>query len=97
MLAPGFIGPYKVTKRVEKLPYQVELPTELAGVHNVFHVSHLRKCLHKTATLGEPNHLLHISMEPITLVPPTASWSIELGSFVTKKLGRSDYNGEKTQ
>jgi hypothetical protein len=26
-------------------PYQVELPAKLAGVHNVFHVSQLKRCL----------------------------------------------------
>jgi len=50
-LAPRFTGPYEITKRVGTLAYRVEVPSELAGVHNVLHVSHLRKCLHKTAIL----------------------------------------------
>jgi len=65
-LAPRFIGPYKISERVGTLAYHVELPSELAGVHNVFHVSYLRKCLYKTVTLGEPVRLLHIDTEPIT-------------------------------
>jgi hypothetical protein len=27
------------------LSYQVELPSKLSGVHNVFHVSQLKRCL----------------------------------------------------
>ena len=44
-LAPRFVGPYKIRKRIGKLAYKLELPKELAGVHPVFHVSQLRKCL----------------------------------------------------
>ena len=44
-LAPRFVGPYKIRKRIGKLAYKLELPDELAGVHPVFHVSQLRKCL----------------------------------------------------
>ena len=38
-LAPRFVGPYKIRKRIGKLTYKLELPEELAGVHPVFHVS----------------------------------------------------------
>ena len=44
-LAPRFVGPYKICKRIGKLAYKLELPEELVGVHPVFHVSQLRKCL----------------------------------------------------
>ena len=38
-LAPRFVGPYKICKRIGKLAYKLELPEELVGVHPVFHVS----------------------------------------------------------
>ena len=44
-LAPRFIGPFKIMARRGEVAYQLELPPELSGVHNVFHVSQLRKCL----------------------------------------------------
>jgi hypothetical protein len=44
-LAPRFVGPYHICKRIGKLDYKLELPEGLAGVHPVFHVSQLRKCL----------------------------------------------------
>ncbi|XP_024962131.1 uncharacterized protein LOC112502453 [Cynara cardunculus var. scolymus] len=46
-LNPRFIGPFKIIKRVRKQAYHLELPKELAGIHDVFHVGYLRKCLGK--------------------------------------------------
>ncbi|XP_024989196.1 uncharacterized protein LOC112523753 [Cynara cardunculus var. scolymus] len=46
-LSPCFIGPFKIIERVGKQAYRLELPKELAGIHDVFHVGYLRKCLSK--------------------------------------------------
>jgi hypothetical protein len=39
------IGPFLILKRVGEVAYQLELPDHLADVHDVFHVSQLKKCL----------------------------------------------------
>jgi hypothetical protein len=44
-LPPRYIGLYAIIDKYEPTPYQVELPAKLSGVHNVFHVSQLKKCL----------------------------------------------------
>jgi hypothetical protein len=44
-LAPRFIGPIMNFRRVGEMAYQLELPANLSDVHNVFHVSQLKKCL----------------------------------------------------
>jgi hypothetical protein len=44
-LAPGYIGPYPIIDKYGPTSYQVELPVKLSGVHNVFHVSQLKRCL----------------------------------------------------
>lgn len=44
-LAPRYVGPFRISKRVGEVAYQLELPQEIAAVHDVFHVSMLRKCL----------------------------------------------------
>jgi len=44
-LAPRYVGPYRICRKIGKLAYKLELPPELTGVHPVFHVSQLRKCL----------------------------------------------------
>nr|GEV92691.1 hypothetical protein [Tanacetum cinerariifolium] len=43
--SPRFIGPFKILKRVGEVAYTLELPYEMRGIHNTFHVSYLRKCL----------------------------------------------------
>jgi hypothetical protein len=45
-LSPRFIAPFKILKRVGEMAYQLELPNHLSDVHDVFHVSQLKKCLH---------------------------------------------------
>ena len=57
-LSPRFIGPFVIKERVGKLAYQLELPESMRGVHDVFHVSMLRKYLR------DPEH--HITVEPVT-------------------------------
>jgi hypothetical protein len=42
-LSPRYVGPFEVNEIVGPVAYRVALPPELAGVHDVFHVSTLRK------------------------------------------------------
>jgi len=43
-LKPRFYGPFKVTRKVGAVAYELELPSD-SRVHNVFHVSRLKKAL----------------------------------------------------
>ena len=42
-LSPRFIGPFEILKRVDTVAYRLVLPPNISGVHEVFHVSILRK------------------------------------------------------
>ncbi|XP_058758681.1 uncharacterized protein LOC131631939 [Vicia villosa] len=42
-LSPRYVGPYQIMKRVGEVAYQLALPPSLSGLHDVFHVSQLRK------------------------------------------------------
>ena len=44
-LSPRYIGPFKILSQNRGLAFELELPERLSQVHNVFHVSQLRKCL----------------------------------------------------
>jgi ribosomal protein L21E len=51
-LNPRFIGPFEILKRVGEVAYQLALPPALSGVHDVFHVSMLRRYIH------DPSHVV---------------------------------------
>ena len=42
-LSPRFIGPFEILKRIGTVEYRLALPPSMSGVHEVFHVSMLRK------------------------------------------------------
>jgi hypothetical protein len=44
-LAPRFVGPFKILEKRGEVAYQLELPSQLSNVHDIFHVSQLKKCL----------------------------------------------------
>jgi hypothetical protein len=44
-LTPRFIWPFKILEKRGEVAYQLELPPQLSDVHDVFHVSQLKKCL----------------------------------------------------
>jgi len=56
-LSPRFIGPFEILQRVGSVAYQLVLPPSLQGIHDVFHVSSLRKYV------PDPDHV--IRYEPL--------------------------------
>ncbi|WMV36878.1 hypothetical protein MTR67_030263 [Solanum verrucosum] len=47
-----YIGPYRISKKIGKVAYELELPQELTAIHPVFHVSMLKKCM------GDPSLII---------------------------------------
>ena len=60
-LSPRFIGPYEVIEKVGPVAYRLALPPELEKIHNVFHVSMLKRYK------SDPSHV--VSSETIELRP----------------------------
>ncbi|RVW13369.1 Transposon Ty3-G Gag-Pol polyprotein [Vitis vinifera] len=58
-LDPRFVGPFEVLERVDTLAYKVALPPSLSKIHNVFHVSIMRKYIY------DPSHV--VELEPIQI------------------------------
>jgi hypothetical protein len=44
-LAPRYIGPFEILEICGPVAYCLQLPPQLAAIHNIFHVSQLRKCV----------------------------------------------------
>ena len=59
-LLPRFIRPFKILERMGEVAYKLDLPNQLSDVHNVFHVSQLRKCL---KPLDEPLPLEELTVK----------------------------------
>ncbi|KAA3461713.1 reverse transcriptase [Gossypium australe] len=55
MLSLRFIGPYEIIKRIGPVAYRLALPSELEKIHNVFHVSMLRRYR------SDPSHIISLS------------------------------------
>ncbi|GJR42278.1 putative reverse transcriptase domain-containing protein [Tanacetum coccineum] len=53
-LAPRFVGPFKITKRIGPVAYRLRFLEELNGIHDTFHVLNLKKCLADDPTLQVP-------------------------------------------
>ena len=51
-LSPRYIGPYRIVERIGEVAYRLELPSDLDRIHDVFHVSILRKYI------PDPSHVL---------------------------------------
>jgi hypothetical protein len=44
-LAPRYIRPFPIVEMCGSVAYKLDLPPSLAGVHDIFHMSQLKKCL----------------------------------------------------
>ncbi|GAU23275.1 hypothetical protein TSUD_281700 [Trifolium subterraneum] len=51
-LTSKFIGPYQISERIGKVAYRISLPMTLSNLHDVFHVSQLRKYV------SDPSHVI---------------------------------------
>ena len=60
-LSPRFIGPYEVIKKMGLVAYRLALPPKLENIHNIFHVSMLRRYR------SDPSYV--VSLEIIELRP----------------------------
>nr|GEW21815.1 reverse transcriptase domain-containing protein [Tanacetum cinerariifolium] len=72
-LAPRYVGPFEIVKRMSPVVYHLRLPQELSSIHDTFHVLNLKKCL-ADASLQVPleeieiDEKLHFVEEPVKIV-----------------------------
>ncbi|KAJ8763080.1 hypothetical protein K2173_023285 [Erythroxylum novogranatense] len=54
-LSPRYVGPYEILERIGPLAYRLALPPELSQIHDVFHMSMLRRYR------SDPSHIIQTS------------------------------------
>ncbi|GJR48515.1 hypothetical protein Tco_1316618 [Tanacetum coccineum] len=72
-LNPMYVSHFKVIERVGTVAYKLELPQQLSRVHNMFHVSNMKKCLSDESLVIPLEELrvddkLHFVEEPVEVV-----------------------------
>ena len=60
-LAPRYVGPYEIIELCGPVGYRVRLPPQLSNIHDIFHVSQLKKCIRVPTEVVDQQQ---ISMEP---------------------------------
>ncbi|CAL0320092.1 unnamed protein product [Lupinus luteus] len=58
-LTPRFVGPYQVIERIGPVAYRIVLPPSLSNLHDVFHVSQLKKYI------SDPSHVIELDNLPL--------------------------------
>jgi hypothetical protein len=53
-LAPRYIGPFEILENCGPIAYRLQLPAQLMAIHNIFHVSQLRKCVKVPTKIIDP-------------------------------------------
>jgi hypothetical protein len=97
-LAPRFVGPFKVLARKGEVAYELELPESLSAVHNVFHVSQLKKFSWEVISCMKRNPSKYWRHWKELLKPRRSSFARFSGitTLRKKQLGNEKMNSEKT-
>jgi hypothetical protein len=53
-LAPRYVGPFEIIEICGPVAYHLQLPPQLVAIHNIFHVSQLRKCVKVATKIIDP-------------------------------------------
>ena len=72
-LSPRYIGPYEITERIGKVSYRLALPITVGNVHDVFHISQLRKFVADPSKVIRPDEVtldtsLEYEEEPVAVI-----------------------------
>ena len=74
-LGPRYCGPFEILAKIGPFKYQLELPPSIK-VHNVFHVSILKKYIH---------HATHVIEWNVIKVEPEGRFKVELEYILDRR------------
>ena len=76
-LSPRYVGPYEILERIGLLAYRLALPREMSSIHDVFHVSMLRRYR------SDPSHIIQ---EPEIEISKKLTYVEELVEILDQKV-----------
>jgi len=80
-LAPRYVGPFLIIEQCGPVAYRLELPAQLSAVHNIFHVSQLRKGLRVPEKMVDIEKL---QLEPDLVYPEQPIKIVDFKTRVTR-------------
>lgn len=100
-LTPRYIGPFPIEARIGKVAYKVQLPEKLQAMHNVFHISMLKKYIPDLShQLEEPPVALsrdyRVEQRPVAILDRQERWLRRKVVPLVKVLWRSSEIEEQT-
>jgi hypothetical protein len=81
-LAPRYVGPFEILKVCGPVAYKICLPSQLAAIHDVFHVSQLKKCIKVPTKIVETSA---IAIEPDLSYTEQAIQILDTKERITKR------------
>ena len=88
-LAPRFVGPYEILKKVGPVAFELALPPDFPPVHPVFHVSLMRPYVH------DPSHVLGYQSIPLSANLTFEEQPVQIVDRQTKRLRNKDITSVK--
>jgi len=80
-LAPRYVGPFLIIEQCGPIAYRLELQAQLSAVHNIFHVSQLRKCLRVPEKVIDIEKL---QLDPDLVYPEQPIKIVDFKTWVTR-------------
>ncbi|KAJ0614604.1 putative nucleotidyltransferase, Ribonuclease H [Helianthus annuus] len=92
-LNPRYIGPFRILERIGLVAFKLDLPAELNGVHDTFHVSNLKKSLTQDTVVIPTDEIhiddtLHFVEEPVEVT----DWKVNKTRRSSVKLVKVRWN-----
>ncbi|MCI51960.1 hypothetical protein A2U01_0073204, partial [Trifolium medium] len=79
-----FIGPYQILERIGRVAYRIALPPSLSNLHDVFHVSQLRKYI------ADPSHVIEADNVQVRDNLTVETIPLRIEGREVKKLGNKE-------
>ena len=79
-LVPQFVGPFEIVEKVGVVAYRIALPPSLSNLHDVFHVSQLRKYVY------DASHVIQVDDLEVRDNLTVETWPVRIEDREVKRL-----------